>query len=107
MTGVHNRQALKAGERRPNHPQVNLLKHAARWSDSLIRAWVMHILDAYERYDSICCPSRVPSSLFLATGRTSGATHSIASSVARERRPRTNRTVEVVVSDYLRTGGVF
>src|SRR3989442_988461 len=63
--------------------------------------------ESNERPDSICCPARLPSHLFLATGRTSGATHSIFSPVAGEWGPRTNRTVEVVVGGCLRSRSMF
>ena len=55
------------------------------------------ILEASGRYDSICCPSWICSSVLLVAGRASGATDSIGSSVAGERRPCTNGRVEVVV----------
>ncbi|OLD18933.1 MAG: hypothetical protein AUI91_09630 [Acidobacteria bacterium 13_1_40CM_3_56_11] len=55
----------------------------------------------FERNDSVCCPARVSRYLFLAAGRAGGITDPVSSSVARERRADSNRTIESLISSRL------
>ena len=68
---------------------------------------LMDILDINERHRSICWPPRIPSHLCLAAGGASGTTYPLPSSLARERRPCSNRTVEAVIGCYFRARRMF
>src|SRR5205809_792575 len=78
----------------------------ASWinADSSLRrpCMVMHILYGDGRDHTVCRPARVPRYLFLAAGRAGGSTDPVSSSVARERRAGSNRTIEALISSRLR-----